>query len=136
MKQFIDTNIFVYSVDSADLAKRDLSRQLLETLYSSGTACISTQVVQEFYATARRKLNKSPGEAQVFALSLLAFPIEGIEPRHVFRAMELTVENSISIWDALIVISAAESGCEVLQTEDLQHNQMICGVRVNNPYMR
>ena len=43
-------------------------------------------------------------------------------------------DENISHWDALIVAAALHQGCETLLSEDLQHGQIIEGVRVVNPF--
>jgi predicted nucleic acid-binding protein len=39
----------------------------------------------------------------------------------------------LSFWDALIVAAAESAHCETLWTEDLNHGQVIRGVRIENP---
>jgi predicted nucleic acid-binding protein len=52
---FLDTNVIVHAIDtSAPVAKRQTARRILR----DGTFALSTQVVQEFYVTATRKLKK------------------------------------------------------------------------------
>jgi predicted nucleic acid-binding protein len=53
----------------------------------------------------------------------------------VLGAVRRTREMSISFWDALIVEAALRSGADRLFTEDLQHGQVIEGMRVENPFM-
>jgi predicted nucleic acid-binding protein len=52
----------------------------------------------------------------------------------VLAAIDLHSEAKIGFWDALIVVAAAESGCDVLWTEDLSDGQLLRGVRVRNPF--
>jgi predicted nucleic acid-binding protein len=40
----------------------------------------------------------------------------------------------LSFWDALIVRAAAEARCDVLLSEDLNHGQVIDGVRIEDPF--
>jgi predicted nucleic acid-binding protein len=44
-----------------------------------------------------------------------------------------TIINRLSFWDALIVVAAESAQCETLWTEDLNHGQVIRGVRIENP---
>jgi len=44
-----------------------------------------------------------------------------------------TILNAISFWDALILAAAASAGSSTLYTEDLNHGQVIMGVKVQNP---
>lgn len=49
-------------------------------------------------------------------------------------AIGIHQRTGISFWDAMIVRSAAEIGCAVLYSEDLNAGQEYAGVRVENPF--
>jgi predicted nucleic acid-binding protein len=53
----------------------------------------------------------------------------------IVAAIDLHRLHSISLWDSLVVRSAAVAGCATLLTEDLQHGRVIDGVRVTNPFL-
>jgi hypothetical protein len=53
---FFDSNILVYADDLSSGAKLTMARDLLEQHIGDGTAVVSLQVLQEYYAAATRKL--------------------------------------------------------------------------------
>lgn len=53
----------------------------------------------------------------------------------VLAAIDLQVHAAIGFRDAMIVLAAAESGCDVLWTEDLNDGQSVRGVRIRNPFV-
>ena len=55
-KIFIDTNIFIYAMDRHDPLKQEKCRSILKTVTNEKCGVISTQVMQEFYVTATKKL--------------------------------------------------------------------------------
>ena len=55
-KVFLDTNVLVYASDRDEPDKRRRARALLRATAADGNGVISTQVVQEFFVTATRKL--------------------------------------------------------------------------------
>jgi len=59
-KAFLDTNILSYAQDSASPDKQRKSRELVKNLIVSGEGVISTQILQEFYVAATRKLGVAP----------------------------------------------------------------------------
>jgi predicted nucleic acid-binding protein len=59
-KVFVDTNILVYSMDKHDLQKMKKSRSILKKLKKDKHGVISTQVLQEFYVAATRRLKADP----------------------------------------------------------------------------
>ena len=44
--------------------------------------------------------------------------------------------NKISFWDALIISAARISKCDVLYSEDLNHGQIIAGIKIENPFLK
>ena len=54
-------------------------------------------------------------------------------PAMLIRAIDLSDASSCSFWDALILQAAIDSRCVRLFTEDLNHGQVINGLRIENP---
>ena len=54
-KCFVDTNVLVYAYDLSARTKHDAAKTLLEQLWHSGNAVLSTQVLQEFCVAVRRR---------------------------------------------------------------------------------
>lgn len=52
----------------------------------------------------------------------------------VLMAIQLQQQARLNFWDAMVVEAAAELGCDVLWTEDLNDSQLLRGVRVRNPF--
>jgi predicted nucleic acid-binding protein len=52
----------------------------------------------------------------------------------VLVAIALQKQAQLNFWDALVVQAAAERGCELLWTEDMNHGQFLRGVHVRNPF--
>ena len=100
----------------------------------SENGVVSTQVAQEFFVIATKKLGVDPLAAKrVFELlAELEFVILDLEL--ITQAIDCSILSKISFWDALIVVSARASGCKTLLSEDLSHAQLINGVRVHNPF--
>ena len=68
------------------------------------------------------------------SLQLLSpFEIVTITPPIIFQAIDCSILNTISFWDALLVAAAASARCDTLWTEDLNPGQTILGVRIENP---
>jgi predicted nucleic acid-binding protein len=135
-KIFIDTNILVYSVDRHDMAKREICRNCLRWLHHNGLGVISTQVMQEFYVTATKKLGVEPLIAKSIISSFENFEVLTVTPALIKEAIDCHIVSEISFWDALIVVSAENAHCQSLWTEDLNDGQLIRGVRIVNPLKR
>lgn len=132
-KVFLDTNVIVYAIDSAaPAAKRQAARDLLR----DAKFALSTQVVQEFYVTATRKLKK-PLSAPVAARwvdQLCRADCIGLDVALVKLAIAHSQRFQISFWDAAIIAAAEMLGVEKVLTEDLNDGQRYGAVTVENPF--
>jgi predicted nucleic acid-binding protein len=132
-KVFLDTNIFVYSLDQSDSTKRKKCRNLIRSLTDENSGVISTQVLQELYVAATAKLGADPLLVKDIIRSLERLETVVVSPMLIKEAIDCSLINQLSFWDALIVVTAECAHCEILWTEDLNHGQVIRGVRIENP---
>lgn len=132
-KTFVDTNILAYAFDNHSPKKRDQCRFLLKTLEQKAEGVLSTQILQEFYVVATKKLGASPIIVKQTLQALEAFETIVIDPILIREAIDCHVLNQISFWDALVVVSAEKAKCEKIWTEDLNTGQSINGVLIENP---
>jgi predicted nucleic acid-binding protein len=131
-KPFLDTNVVLYA-----FSQDDTRRQMAETLLAAGGA-LSVQVLNEFIAVARRKLDKSWKEVRraldvlrVFCPEPVALTVETHE-----RAVHIAERYGFSILDALIIATALYAGASTLYTEDMREGQAIDGLTIRNPFSR
>ena len=54
----------------------------------------------------------------------------------VLAACQAHREQSVSFWDAMVVRSAAQLGCQILWSEDLRDSRQMGGVTIRNPFAR
>ena len=132
-KIFIDTNILVYSLDRFDPVKQKKCRLLIKTLTDDFQGVISTQVMQEFYVTTVKKLGADPLLIKDILHAYERFETVIIAPDMIRDAIDCSIINQLSFWDALIVIAAESARCEKLWSEDLNDGQVIRGVQIENP---
>lgn len=132
-KTFIDTNILVYAADEDAGAKRDASRAVLAAIAGEGSGVISTQVMQEFFVAATRKLDMPPLAAKTILKTFTVFEVVHVSPELIHDAIDCSLLNTLSFWDALIIAAAAAAGCARVYTEDLNAGQALLGVTIVNP---
>jgi len=132
-KIFIDTNILVYSLDQFELKKQKKCRELLKTFNGDLRGVISTQVMQEFFVASTTKLGADVLIVKDILHSFERFETIIITPQIIKEAIDCSIINKLSFWDALIVTAAEGAKCEKLWSEDLNDGQLIRGVRIENP---
>ncbi len=135
-REFVDANVLVYAFDGSAARKQQAARLLLERLWESSTGCLSVQVLQEFFVTVTKKVAKPlpVDEAAARIREFAAWRVFAPSAEDVLAAIDLHARVKIGFWDAMIVLAASESGCDVLWTEDLSDGQLLRGVRVRNPF--
>ncbi|GAB6886537.1 PIN domain-containing protein [Desulfothermus okinawensis JCM 13304] len=137
-RAFFDTNILVYLHDEGSPEKRSIAKELVSMWFPTGKMVVSTQVYQELYVVLTKKLR--PPLSSHIALEELKKLNLGVRtvviiPPLIFEAITIQKENKISFWDALIVSAAIYGRCKVIFTEDLNHGQIIKGVKIENPFL-
>ena len=133
---FVDTNVLVYAYQREESRRAEVARQLLSQLAAAERIRLSTQVLQEFFATLTQKGRRpcTPDEALEHLQALSAWPLFQIDYSAIVEAAELSRDAQLSFWDALIIVAAARSGAARLYTEELSHGQEILGVAIVNPF--
>src|SRR6266567_912494 len=129
-KAFFDTNVILYA-----FREDDARGQVAETLLAAGGA-LSVQVLNEFVAVARRKLDKSWEDVRRALDILRVFcpePVPLMVETHE-RAVQIAERYGYSIFDSLIIAAALRAGASTLYTEDMQDGRAIDGLTIRNPF--
>ena len=135
-KAFVDTNVLVYAHDLESGDRHTIAARLVAELWKTRRAVISTQVLQEFYVNATRKI-RAPlprALARQIVNAYAVWQTEIVEPRDIQLASELEEQHQLSFWDALIVAAALKGGASSILTEDMSTGRSLSGVRIENPF--
>ena len=130
---FVDTNVLLYADDGADDAKRLRARLWLDWLWAGHRGRLSTQVLNEYYVNAVRKLGVSQGDARAKVRRFQLWQPWQIDHQTVETAWGVEARFGLPYWDALIVAAAAQSGASHVLSFDLQHGQQIDGITILSP---
>jgi predicted nucleic acid-binding protein len=134
-RTFVDTNVWVYTVDRSNPAKQARAQAVLEPT-NGPDFVVSTQVLAELYSVVTRKLAQPLSEDEAAALvdQIARLPVVPTDAQLVVEAISGSRVWGISIWDALIVTAANSAGCRRILTEDLANGAVYGFVRVENPF--
>lgn len=135
--QFVDTNVLVYAYDLSAANKHQRARDLVSDLWHNENGRLSIQVLQEFYVTVTGKI-RSPlptDRASQIVADLGQWKLHSPRVDDLLNAIDLQIRYKISFWDAMIIASARQLGCQVLWSEDLNDGQDYGGVTVKNPFL-
>lgn len=119
MKSFIDANVLIYWLDEGERADQ------VEALLAD-EAVISVQVLNEFANVLRKKRNAAVTLIQQLVGVLLeTCTVSDMTVRIHVGALELVQRYGFSVYDANILAAAAEMGCAVVYSEDMQHGMSV-----------
>jgi len=133
---FVDTNILLYAHDASETTKQPVARRLLEELWADRSGALSTQVLQEFYVVAIRKLSPRMPKAEAREIVALyaTWRVVQVDPTLILDAATLEDQHHVSFWDALIIEAARRAGARRLVSEDLQDGRRFGALAVENPF--
>lgn len=134
MRIALDTNILVYAEGVNDNVRRDAVLAIMRRL-SGRSLCVPMQALGEFYNVLTRKARwtRSTARDAVIAAQDNLTAIEASSTT-LTAAMDLCVDHEFSIWDALILATAADAGCRLLLSEDMQDGFVWRGLTIVNPF--
>ena len=135
LRAFVDTNVWVYAVDTGEPTKRARAREVLAPGPDKDYV-VSAQVLGEFYATITGKLKNavSASDASAFIQRMKGLPVIPVDVSMVDAAIAGTGVWGLSYWDSLIVAAASAAGCTVVISEDMAHGGTYGSVRIENPF--
>jgi predicted nucleic acid-binding protein len=134
-RSFIDTNVLVYSDDPRDPVKNRIAKQLVVDHMKGRTGIVSIQVLQEYFTSARGRLKLAPDLAKKRVEFFALFQVVEPTVADVLAAIDLHRLYGFAYWDSLVLHCARQAGCRELLSEDMQHGQVIDGVRIVNPFL-
>ena len=133
-RSFIDTNVLVYTDDGDSPDKKSRALELYKELRKSGNGVVSTQVLQEYFVAATRKLGVDAALARRKVELFGRLDLVPVGMDDILGAIDLHRLHALSFWDALVVRAALGAGCTRLYSEDLQAGWRIEGLEVVNPF--
>jgi predicted nucleic acid-binding protein len=135
---FLDSNVLIYQFDRKALQKRSIARDIVADALTTNSALISFQGVQETLNVITRKLPIPMAELDVQdVLNNILLPLMRVMPSAALYtdALRIAQRYQFSFYDSMIVAAAQSAGCKRLLTEDMQHGQVIDGLRIVNPFI-
>lgn len=131
-KVFLDTNIIIYSYSSTEPEKQVVACKLI----AGEDSYISTQVLTELCNTITKKMKQPYAVAAATVRECCKNNRLFVNTHHTIEeATRIAERYGFSFYDSLIISAALSSGCDLLYSEDMQHNQMIeRTLKIVNPF--
>jgi predicted nucleic acid-binding protein len=131
---FVDTNLLLYTVDTANEEKRLAAARWASRLWEHGAGRLSWQVLNEFYYNATGRLKAPKPAARKTVETLARWQPVGFGMGVIERAWYWADRAGVPYWDGLILASAEVAGCSWLLSEDFQEGRKFGELTVLNPF--
>jgi len=136
MRIALDTNVLAYAEGTNGSDMRDRALEVIQQL-PEGTIALPVQALGELFNVLVRKAKRRPTRARTAVLSWHdAYPVIDTSASVMASAMDLAADRGLAIWDSVILAAAADAGCRLLLSEDLQEGFTWRGVTVANPFAK
>lgn len=134
MKVALDTNVLAYAEGTNGTAMRDKALALVESVPPDAVV-LPVQTLGELFNVLVRKAKRRPDRARAAILTWRdAYTVADTSAPIMVSAADLASDHGLSIWDAVVLATAAEAECRLLLSEDLQTGFTWRGVTVTNPF--
>jgi predicted nucleic acid-binding protein len=141
MATLIDTNVLVYLHDHRFPQKQTTAHDLIERLLRNDELRVAHQSLLEFYvattrirpALRRPLLSPEQARAQIHDMVIAFEILYPVEPMMALTLLGSAV-HGLSWFDAHLWAFAEYFGCDLLYSEDFQHERRYGSVRIINPF--
>jgi predicted nucleic acid-binding protein len=129
----LDTNLLVYAQGMNGEARRADALRALDAL-AEDDVVIPAQALGELFAVLTRKAGWTAAASRDAVLGWTdGYAVIDTTQAVLLEAMEIATTHRFSFWDAIMLAAAAQSGCRVLLSEDMQHGFTWRGVTIRDP---
>jgi predicted nucleic acid-binding protein len=134
VKVALDTNVLAYAENVNGSGRHETALDLVRRLPPEAVV-IPVQVLGELFNVLLRKGERSHIGARTALLRWRdTFAVIETSSEIMLTAADLATDHRFGIWDAVILSAAAQAGCRLLLSEDLQDGFTWAGVTVVNPF--
>lgn len=135
MRVALDTNILVYAEGLNGEDRKQRAHAAL-TSFAADELMVPAQALAELFTVLTRKARWPAAKARAAVLTwhdacLVADTTSSV----LLEAMDLAAMHQYSLWDAIMLAAAAQAGCRVLLSEDMQDGFIWRGVEIRNPFV-
>ena len=134
MRVALDTNVLAYA-EGVNGEDRKATALLILRDFAEHEVVVPAQALGELFVVLTRKARRDAAAARDAVLGWAdGFPLVDTTPAVVMEAMELVATHRLAFWDAVMLAAAAQAGCRVLLSEDMQHGFTWRGVTIQDPF--
>lgn len=127
----LDTNILVYATGVDDEHRQRRAIDLLARI-DDREIILPVQVLGEYFRVLTKLSHREA--ASIVLAWRTRFDCVDTSAHVLEQALQVTTDHHLSIWDAIVLASAAEAGCSMLISEDMHNGFTWAGVTIVDPF--
>ena len=134
-KVFLDTNVLVYAKleDEGNNEKRGTATAVIRQIQSYPV--ISVQVLNEFSSVLIKHHVSNHKIEEAIQEIIEGSVVVPLDVALIWETWRIRAKYLFSYWDSMIIATALIAECNILYSEDLQHEQLIENqLRIMNPF--
>ena len=136
----LDSNLLAYlagvSRSTDDEEKIIETRSLIKRLAARVTLVAPAQALGELFVVLRRSGAPADDARSILIEFADAFGTSASESSSILAAADLVVDHKLQFWDSLILTAAANAGCTLLLSDDMQSGFVTRGVTIVDPFSK
>ena len=130
----VDANILAYA-EGIDDPQRQATAQAVMRGLPDDAVVIPLQALNELFNVLARRGWGIGAIRQAIVTWHRSYAVAPTSEAAMMAAIDLAADHRLNIWDSVTMSVAAESGCRLLLSEDLQNGFTWRGVTVANPFV-
>ncbi len=135
MRIALDTNLLIY-VEGVNGEERRAAALLALDALAEDDVLVPAQALGELFVVLTRRAGRSVAASRDALLGWTdSFAVIDTTQAVLLEAMEIATTHRFSFWDSVMLAAAAQAGCRLLLSEDMQHGFTWRGVTVRNPFL-
>lgn len=131
----LDSNVLLYAMDINDARRGERAKAVIAALPAESVVLPAQVLGETLNVLTGRKVGWARARARdAVGQWLAAYPVRETTATAMMAAADLVAEHQLQVWDAVILVVAAEAGCGLLLSEDMNHGFRWRGVTVVSPF--
>jgi len=127
----LDSNILVYAADASEPVRQAAAIDIVARAARRDCVLTPQSLAEFFHAITRKRIVPVAEAARQVQAWAMVFPItQGAGEAALLTALEESVAGRLQFFDALLLATARDAGCDAIITEDMGEHANLDGVRV------
>jgi predicted nucleic acid-binding protein len=130
----LDTNVLACA-EGVNGRDRKAAALLILRDFNGHEVIVPAQALGELFVVLTRKVRRGAEEARNAVLGWSdSYKVIDTTPAVILEAMQLATTHRLGFWNSVMLAGAAQEGCRMLLSEDMQDGFTWRGVTVRDPF--